>query len=328
METARGYNFYYYNYGWIKEDMDISIIICTFNRSDSLKKTLQTIKEMTVPQGIVWELLVVDNNSKDDTRAMVKAFQKNTSIRCAYYFENRQGQSFARNTGIQNASGNIIVFTDDDVIVDKSWIKNISDAFQGNTDVACIGGKILPVWESPCPEWIKGELLNILALCDLGDETKILSEPKVWGANLSFKTSIIREYGFFDTKLGHKGGKLYGGEETKYLQTLINAGEKIMYFPGALVYHCISKSRLKKKYFRKWYFDTGERSAIEMGEYNKRNIIGIPLIVLRRVLKEMFKFLKSKIVDPDSSFWCQMILFYNMGIIWGRIKYKFGDNDH
>ena len=308
--------------------MEISVIICTYNRSASLKRTLDHIDQMQIPEGLKWELIVVDNNSKDDTKEVVKHFQAKTRTICKYIHESRQGLSFARNNGIQNALGEIIAFTDDDVLVDKNWIGLIYEAFSKNNDVACIGGRILPVWEKPCPKWLGGELLNILALCDLGDETKILSEPKVWGANLSFKSSILRKYGFFDTNMGNKGGKLYSGEETKYLQELINAGEKIMYFPGVLVYHCIPEIRLKKKYFKKWYFDTGERSAIKMGAYNKKNIIGIPLIVLRRVLKEMFKFLKSKIVDPDSSFWCQMSLFYNMGIIWGRIKYKFGDNDH
>lgn len=308
--------------------MDISVIICTYNRSDSLRRTLEHISKMNVPDRLKLELLLVDNNSKDDTREVVENFIENSWLNCRYIYEKKQGLSHARNSGISEAKGEIIVFTDDDVIVDKNWICMIHEAFNNNNDVACIGGRILPVWETPCPKWLGGELLNILALCDLGDETKILSEPKVWGANLSFKSSIIRKYGFFNTKIGHKGGKLYGGEETKYLQTLIDAGEKIIYFPGALVYHCVSKSRLEKKYFRKWYFDTGEMSAIEMGEYNKRNIIGIPLIVIRRACREMFQFLKNKIIDPDSSVLCQMSLFYNMGIIWGRIKYKYGDNDH
>jgi len=162
----------------------------------------------------------------------------------------------------------------------------------------------------------------------LGDEMKIMSEPKVWGANLSFKSSAIRKYGYFDTKMGHRGGKLYAGEETRYLQTLIDGGEKVLYYPGAFVYHCISGSRLKKKYFRKWHFDTGEMFAIEMGEYANRNIIGIPLNVIKKTCKEMFIFLKRKIFDPDNSFWCQMNLFYNMGIIWGRIKYRFIVRDH
>jgi glycosyltransferase involved in cell wall biosynthesis len=283
---------------------------------------------MIIPNDVNWELLIVDNNSIDDTHLVVDLFRKTTNINCKYIFEKNQGLSFARNSGITQSEGEIIAFTDDDVIVDKSWIKNIYDAFQRNPDIACIGGKILPVWESPCPEWLKGDLLSILALCDLGDETKILSEPKVWGANLSFKASIIRKFGLFDTRMGHRGGKLYAGEETKYLQTLINGGGKILYFPGALVHHCISESRVKKKYFTKWHFNTGEMAALEMGEYNNRNIIGIPLVVLRRAWKEMFWFLKSKIFDPDSSIWCQMSLIYNMGIIWGRIKYKYLDSDH
>ena len=167
--------------------MDISVIICTYNRSGSLRRTLEHIRKMTVSERVNWELLVVDNNSKDDTPAVVESFKKSTNIRCRYIFEINQGLSFARNAGINNATGEIIVFTDDDVLVDNNWINNIYDAFKTHGDVACIGGKILPAWEKSPPKWLKGELLNILALCDLGEEKKYLSEVKVWGANLSFR---------------------------------------------------------------------------------------------------------------------------------------------
>lgn len=302
--------------------MRLSVIICTYNRSESLKRTLEHINNLIIPEYLEWELLVVDNNSKDNTRDVFKWFKDNTSVDCKYIHEKNQGLSFARNTGIQHSTGEIIVFTDDDVIVDTNWVKNISDAFQGNTDIACIGGKILPVWESPSPEWLKGELLNILALCDLGDEIKPLSETKVWGANLSFRSSVIHKYGLFDTDFGHKGGKLYGGEETRYLQTMMEAGEKIMYFPEILVHHCIPEFRLQKKYFRKWYYDKGELFALQMGECKSRNVFGIPLIAIKRALKESYYYIKTIIIDPDNSILCQMSLAYNIGIISGRIRLK------
>ena len=99
--------------------MDISIIICTYNRSESLKRTLQSLKEMSVSDDIEWELLIVDNNSTDNTREAVNDFTKTSGLNCRYVFESKQGLSNARNRGVKEACGEIIAFTDDDVIVDK-----------------------------------------------------------------------------------------------------------------------------------------------------------------------------------------------------------------
>lgn len=269
-------------------------------------------------------MIVVDNNSKDDTREVVDFFLRSGDIPCRYISEKKQGLSFARNNGIDHAEGDFIVFTDDDVLVDKYFIKNIYHAFKSHDDVACIGGKILPHWEVPPPKWVKGELFNILALCDLGEEEKYLSEIRIWGANLSFRSSVFRKYGGFNTEFGHKGGKLYGGEETRYLRELMGGGEKIMYCPDVLVHHCIPESRLVKKYFRKWYYDKGELSALIMGKYEKRNIFGIPLIIFKRVFIDTWNYLKALVLDPGKSMLCQMSLIYNVGIVRGRIKYKFG----
>jgi glycosyltransferase involved in cell wall biosynthesis len=303
--------------------MDISLVICTYNRSGSLRRTLEHVRKMEVPEGISWELLVVDNNSKDDTAAVVESFRNAAGIRCRYLMEKNQGLSFARNLGIRHASGEIVVFTDDDVLVDRHWLKNIRDAFGRDDDVACVGGKILPFWEVPPPAWVKGELLNILALCDLGAEEKRLSEIRIWGANLSFRASILRKYGGFDTEFGHKGGKLYGGEETRYLQELINGGEKILYCPDVLVHHCIPEFRLRKRYFRKWYFDKGEFHALMLGKYEKRNIMGIPLITIKRIFLDAWNYVATCLSDPGNAMPCQMSLVYNVGIVRGRIKYRF-----
>ena len=299
----------------------ISIIVCTYNRSESLRSTLDSIKKLSVPEDIQWELIIVDNNSKDNTREVVEKFIEKSDINCRYIFEKQQGLSFSRNSGISNANGEIIAFTDDDVIVDENWIRNIGRMFE-NKDVACVGGKILPVWEKPCPNWLKGELLfNYLALCDLGEETIKLVRPTIWGANLSIRTSIFEKYGVFDTNYGHTGEKLYGGEETNYLMSLMEAGEGIFYCPNILVHHCIPGHRMKKSYFRKWMHDKGELSAIQMGKYNNRNLFGIPLYMIKRTMKALNKYMRIQIFHPENAFHKQLDFYYHLGILEGRMKY-------
>jgi glucosyl-dolichyl phosphate glucuronosyltransferase len=300
--------------------MEISVIISTYNRSASLKRTLDHIDQIQIPEDLNWELIVVDNNSTDDTREVVERFLTQTKTICRYIHECRQGLSFARNTGIQHALGEIIVFTDDDVIVDKNWIRNISEAF-GKHDAACIGGKILPQWEKPCPVWLKGKLLEYLALCDYGNETVRMSEPRVWGANLGIRASIFRKYGLFNTGLGHTGGKLYGGEEQQYLERLLDSGERIIYCPDILVHHCIPAYRINKAYFRKWISDKGELSALQMGEYKNRNIFEIPLIIIRRTFHSMMLYALEQFSKSRDDMQNQLNFYFNIGIIKGRLKY-------
>jgi len=302
--------------------MDISVIICTYNRSDSLRRTLEHLQNMEVPEEIRWELLVVDNNSKDDTKAVAESFREIMKIRFTYLLEKNQGLSFARNNGIRHAAGDVIVFTDDDVLVDKSWIGNIHEAFRKHVEAACIGGKILPRWEKPCPAWLKGRLLEYLACCDHGDETKRMSEPRLWGANLAMRSSMFRKYGLFDTRLGHTGGKLYGGEECQYLDRMLASGECILYCPEIIVHHCIPESRIRKAYFRKWKSDKGELYALQMGDYEGRNLFGIPLIVIRKTFRYLLDSATDSFRGPKDDIRNQLDLHYHLGIIRGRLKYR------
>ena len=187
--------------------LKISVVICTYNRSESLKRTLTSVGEMTGMEPGVWELLIVDNNSNDDTRVVVEKFIGTLKVDCRYVFEAKPGLSNARNRGIREARGESIAFTDDDVLVDPDWLRNVLGEFE-NADVACIGGKILPIWEKPCPKCLQGHLLNFLSLQDLGEEKIKLAKPLIWGANLAIRSAMFRKYGVFDARLGHSGGKL------------------------------------------------------------------------------------------------------------------------
>lgn len=303
--------------------MNISVIICTYNRSGSLVRTLESFREVLHPKDAAWELVVVDNNSSDNTREVVDLFIEKSGIPCGYVFENKQGLSYARNNGVAEAKGEILSFTDDDVIVDKNWLQNIEHEFK-EKDVACIGGKILPIWEKPQPEWLKGELMQFLALQDLGDEKIVLTSPVIWGANLSIRSSMFKKYGVFDPKMGHIEGKLYGGEETKFVSLLLEKGEKILYCPDVLVHHCIPQSRMKKSYFRKWVYDKGELEAIQMGEYRLRNIQGIPLYVISEAGGNFSKYLWKQISSPHLAFREQLTFIHTFGMIMGRWKYRNG----
>ena len=162
---------------------------------------------MSVPVNLSWEVIVVDNNSSDNTRKVVEDFVRSSELNIRYVFEGKQGHSHARNTGVKEAKGEIIAFTDDDVIVEKSWIHNIDRIFKEDY-VGCIGGKILPIWEKPCPKWLTKDLYGYLALLDYGENPFYIDSPEIWGANFAVKSSLFQKYGYFDTTLGRLPTKL------------------------------------------------------------------------------------------------------------------------
>ena len=130
--------------------MFISVVLCTYNGSDGLGKTLASLRNQSVPEGLSWELILVDNNSTDNTRNILEEFVQNSGLQVHYLFELKQGRAFALNTGIRNARGDIIAFTDDDVILDSQWLSGLADTFS-RFDCSAVGGRIIPVWNQPQP---------------------------------------------------------------------------------------------------------------------------------------------------------------------------------
>lgn len=303
--------------------IDASIIICTYNRCESLARTLESAYAMKVPDSIRWELLVVDNNSRDGTRKTIRDFRNrcNAGLPPKYILEENQGLSHARNRGIREARGNIIAFTDDDVEVDSDWLTNIVREFS-RAEASCVSGRILPIWEGAKPDWLGEDLYHHIALLNLGEERRRLSSPTAWGANLSYKADVFRKYGLFDTSIGHTGGKLYGGEEVEFNRNLLKAGENIIYCPDILVRHHISKGRMQKSYFRKWSFDKGELKGIQEGEYAKRNLYGIPLYMIRELPGVILRSCIRQIRNPEDRLREQMELAARFGYFAGRLKYS------
>lgn len=299
--------------------MDISIIICTYNRCDSLKATIASILDANINETICWEIIVVDNNSTDATFDVINSFSDNSYVKIRYVTEHKQGLSHARNRGIHEAAGEILAFADDDVLVDKEWINSIFTAFQ-NREVSCAGGKIYPHWHKPCPQWLKKELHGHLALLDLGDEEIKMTEPHLWGANLIFRASMFEKYGMFNTSLGRTAGKLYGNEEIVIIKKLIDNGEGVYYMPGIVVHHCIGSNRMKKSYFRKWFFDAGELDGIQMGYYPYRNIYGVPYYAVKDAFNIFRRCVASKIRRQENEFLSELLLLRTAGFFNGRMK--------
>jgi glycosyltransferase involved in cell wall biosynthesis len=244
----------------------ISVVLCTYNRAQSLKRTLESLAGVARPADMPWELVVVDNNSHDETKAVVEEFSQTSGIHTRYVFEGHQGLSFARNAGIAEARGDIVAFTDDDVAVDSQWLGALRNAFD-ETDCVGVGGRVLPVWSCARPRWLEEDsryplMTGVIVRFDLGSERSRLTTPP-FGANMSFRRAAFDKYGLFRTDLGRTGTQLTGGEDTEFGRRLLRGNETLVYDPRAIIYHPVDPERVRQRYFRAWYFNYG-RSLVRV----------------------------------------------------------------
>jgi glycosyltransferase involved in cell wall biosynthesis len=227
--------------------VDISIAICTRNRRDLLARALDSIEKLKVPDGLTYEVLVVDNGSTiDDTHDIVQAFVERHPGKYAYYFEPRKGLSYARNSAVERARAEIIAFTDDDVVVDERWLETIRDAFAAHPEVAAIQGKILLREEKTdsVPPWLVEERMFVHPYYDRGPTPHYCGS--LVGANMAILKHMFQKYGLFDVHLG--AGASGSHEDTEFGMRLKEGGEKLLYQPAVVVVHEYYPERMTQEY--------------------------------------------------------------------------------
>jgi glycosyltransferase involved in cell wall biosynthesis len=287
--------------------MKITVILCTFNRCQSLAKALESAAALKLPDSVDWEILVVDNNSSDKTREVVDESRRLCPERFRYVFEPEPGKSYALNAGIREARGDVLAFMDDDVTVEPTWLENLT-APLGNGEWAGTGGPILPEGKFVPPPWLSLEgqyALAPLAMFDFGPDACELTESP-FGTNMAFHKRMFEKYGGFRTDLGPRPGTEIRSEDTEFGRRLLAAGERFHYEPSAIVYHSVSQNRLNKKYFLTWWFDRARAGTRAFGvEAGTRWYVGrVPLYLFRRLAVWTLRWMLA--VNPRSRFSCRL----------------------
>jgi glucosyl-dolichyl phosphate glucuronosyltransferase len=241
----------------------ISVIIATYNRCESLKETLTTLLNQKCSPELSYEVIVSDNNSKDRTKEVVESyralFEQSGPKTVRYVFEPKQGKSFALNRAIKEARGDIVAFTDDDVLVDQSWLASIQECF---TVYSCdaVGGRVLPLYPKRTPRWIKDNsriLAGPIVMYDYGEGTIAYRKPvfEFIGANFAFKKELFSECGVFRTDIGP--GRDTMGDDCEYISRLYKK-HKVLYYCGqALIWHPVDLKRTTLPYIAQWYMRLG-----------------------------------------------------------------------
>jgi glucosyl-dolichyl phosphate glucuronosyltransferase len=268
--------------------MQTTVILCTYNRCRLLQPALQSLAASELPGGVEWEILVVDNNSSDQTRQVVEEFARRYPGRFRYLFESSQGKSFALNAGIRESQSEVLAFADDDAVVEPDWLWNLtSSLYQGGWLGA--GGRIVPVWPKPLPNWLSPEdpdTMGPFVAFDLGSEAGPLKRPP-YGANMAFRRETFEKYGRFRIDLGPRPGSEIRREDIEFAERLLIAGEPLRYEPAAVVHHPVPEDRMKKSFVLRWWFWFGysEVAVSQMPPSSGWNIAGLPLYLLRRCIR-------------------------------------------
>jgi glucosyl-dolichyl phosphate glucuronosyltransferase len=310
--------------------MKLDVLIPTYNRSELLKRALDSLLRARVPEGLSVRVTVVDNNSQDDTRQVVEDYMERSNGLIHYLFEAEQGKSSALNAGIAATHGELIGMIDNDEEVDEGWLERVHSAFLAD-DVDFIGGACKPRWGAEQPDWLPKNYQAVIGWVESGDEVLVFGETYdgvLMGGNAVIKRSILQKVGNYSTALGPKGERLLAAEDEDMSERLLAAGARGLYLPDLVIYHYVPPERLTKRYHRRWCF----WRAVSLGIRDRQRkepvayLLGVPRYLFGSAARGMLKagrLSRSKEhQDPAQRFSGELAMWDLAGFFYGKHFYK------
>lgn len=257
----------------------LSVIICTYNRDKYIYNVLKSLAENTLPPE-KYEIVLVDNNCTDNTQSECARFAHDfPSVTFRSFVETNQGLSHARNRGISESQGDILVYVDDDALVNREYLLTYAEFFEQHPDIEAAGGPIIPRYETEEPDWMSYFTKALITGYKyLGDKSKEFPKNDYpGGGNAAYRASVFEKVGLFNVELGRKGDSLVGAEEKDIFDKMTTLGMRFYYLPNAILYHLISEKKLSKEYFDRLTYSIGKSErmrtlAIGKWKYAKRLI--------------------------------------------------------
>lgn len=234
----------------------LEVAVCTYDRYDLLSKALESLVCQN-SEGFKFDILVVDNTPeaiRKEKHRFVSELHSNYAGSVRFIVEETPGLSHARNAAVSNSDADIIAFIDDDACAKESWAIELIKAFNSQSQVGCVGGRISPIWTQDIPSWLYRDLYGLLSVVDWGGKTREALESEWFaGANIAFDRRLIKGWGGFNTKLGRigSGNSLLSNEETELLDKIKVSDYKAVYAPDVHVDHLVEEGRLNQNWFRR-----------------------------------------------------------------------------
>jgi glycosyltransferase involved in cell wall biosynthesis len=303
--------------------VEVTLLACTFNRSADLREMLETAVAQETDGTFQYEVVVVDNNSSDDTRAVVEEFAARKGPVVRYVFEGRQGKSHALNTGLAAARGGIYTIVDDDFILPRDWVRKIVEAFRAHPDASFVSGKVLPLWQGSVPSWMGPQHWSAIALADYGDEPFYADETRqVCLLACSFRRADVEAAGGYRSELGVSKDLIGGVEDLEILQRLWKRGRRGIYVPHISFQHKVPASRATKRYHRRWHVGHGRHYArLRDAEFERSRVrlFDVPAHLYRHAAISAIQWVKWTVLGRENeAFACETRLRFFAGFFLER----------
>jgi glycosyltransferase involved in cell wall biosynthesis len=310
--------------------LDISVVVPTYNRGPQLETLLTSLLDQDAG-GLAYEIVVVDNNSTDDTRKIVEAVaSRDPQGRLRYVLEPRQGVSYARNTGVAQTTAPIIAFLDDDGVPGPDWVRAMKRAFDEHPEVDCIGGRITPRWVHPRPSWLTAAHWGPIAVQDRPSAAYLNIQQAsscLLSANLGCRREAFNAVGGFSPEYPRN-------QDREFELRLWRAGRQGLYLPAMEVTVEVPPQRLTRRYHRRWQATTGRYhalmryrdtlsadGAIIEEPPDRPKIFGSPRFLYREFLEHLVGFLRAAVTfDSDSRFFHETRIWYFVSFFRTRWK--------
>lgn len=275
--------------------MDVSIILATHKRPESLKATLESFCHLE-DEGMTWEVIVADNAGGDDARQVVEHYARQLPIK--FIVETHLGKCNALNSAMAHAAGDLFLFTDDDIVADSKWVLRMWQGVQARPSHSVFGGRILPKFpDAISPEklpidfehtWVKG----CYAIADAETDEGEFHPWMVLGPNWAIRSHLFHQGFAFRTDLG-PGTDLIVGDETELAYRLHKSGCAFAYLPQGLVYHTIRPEQLTVQWLYRRVLKSGRSWALNGGYPDVPLLFGVPRYLFKGVVIKYLKYLRS-----------------------------------
>ena len=248
---------------------DLTVAICAYNSEKRIGLVLESLAQQKVPEGLRWELLVINNASKDGTHKLVMEMGERLGLPFRVVYEGTPGLANARRRATLEAASDLLSFPDDDTVLSPDWIVQCVRFLSEHPDAGIIGAKVLPLFEDASlkPPDFEDRFAGLLSLYDHGNiarRLKFPEDPSPVGAGMSGRTALFRLIfdEFRTMNVGRSPDSLSGGEDLEAIFIAYRMGWEIWYVPALCTHHFIPRERLTEAYRDKWIIDTASCNAL------------------------------------------------------------------
>lgn len=301
----------------------ITLLICTYNRAQQLGKLIESALTQDAGESS-YEILIVDNNSSDETNLVVDRFRKK-SKNVRYLFEKKQGKSFALQLALRHIKTEFYAIIDDDFILPINYVSQLLKGFRDNPNAAYISGKVLPEWQTTAPDWLTNEHWSPLAIADFGDKEFVVDlSNRICLLACAFKTETVKSIGGYDTKLGVNENQIGGTEDEEIAIRLWQNDQFGVYLPNIWFNHIVSSDRCSKNYHRRWHIGHGmQRAVMKDAEFERSSyfFLGVPGHLYRETLGHLFSWIGHILTGrTDKAFSHEIHLRFFQGFFKQRLQ--------